>query len=80
MGDQKHGTNIEAPLDTIKQADREVMQEFMNKLLSMRQEEKEVILKDWTFVLQCGNIQFGKVVLQALRLLEKEMGKPLLLS
>ncbi len=80
LGDQKHGTNIEAPLDTIKQADREVMQEFMNKLLSMRQEEKEVILKDWTFILQCGNIQFGKVVLQALRLLEKEMGKPLLLS
>ena len=25
LGDQKHGTNIEAPLDTIKQAVREVM-------------------------------------------------------
>ena len=80
LGDQKHGTNIEAPLETIKQADREVMQEFMSKLLSMNQEEKEIVLKNWTFNLQCGNTQFGKVVLQALRLLEKEMGKPLLLS
>ena len=25
LGDQKHGTNIEAPLDTIKQAVREVV-------------------------------------------------------
>lgn len=80
LGDQKHGTNIEAPLETIKQADREVMKEFMDKLSSMKQEEKEIVLRNWTFVLQCGNTQFGKVVLQALRLLEKEMGKPLLLS
>lgn len=28
LGDQKHGTNIEAPLDTIKQALAEVMQEY----------------------------------------------------
>ena len=80
LGDQKHGTNIEAPLETIKQADREVMQEFMSKLLSMNQQEKEIVLKNWTFVLQCGNTQFGKIVLEALRKLEKEMGKPLLLS
>lgn len=28
VGDQKHGTNVEAPLDTIKQAVREVLQDY----------------------------------------------------
>ena len=80
LGDQKHGTNIEAPLETIKQANREVMEEFLTKLLSMNSEEREIVLKNWTFNLQCGNTQFGKIVLQSIRLLEKELGKPLLLS
>ena len=32
LGDQKHGTNIEAPLDTIKQANRESFLELMSEL------------------------------------------------
>ena len=32
LGDQKHGTNIEAPLDTIKQASAEAVMEVLSKL------------------------------------------------
>lgn len=32
LGDQKHGTNVEAPLDTIKQASTEALLEVMTKL------------------------------------------------
>ncbi len=32
LGDQKHGTNIEAPLDTIKQANRETLLELLSEL------------------------------------------------
>ena len=32
LGDQKHGTNIEAPLDTIKQANREAVLEVLSEL------------------------------------------------
>lgn len=32
LGDQKHGTNIEAPLDTIKQANRESILEVLSEL------------------------------------------------
>lgn len=32
LGDQKHGTNIEAPLDTIKQANKEAFLEVLSKL------------------------------------------------
>lgn len=32
LGDQKHGTNIEAPLDTIKQAQRETLLEVLSSL------------------------------------------------
>lgn len=32
LGDQKHGTNIEAPLDTIKQASTEALLEVMSRL------------------------------------------------
>lgn len=31
LGDQKHGTNIEAPLDTIKQANKEAFLEVLSK-------------------------------------------------
>ena len=33
LGDQRHGTNIEAPLDTIKQAVREVLGSGGNRVL-----------------------------------------------
>lgn len=32
LGDQKHGTNVEAPLDTIKQAQRETLLEVLSSL------------------------------------------------
>lgn len=32
LGDQKHGTNVEAPLDTIKQAQRESILEVLSEL------------------------------------------------
>jgi len=32
LGDQKHGTNVEAPLDTIKKANRESILEVLSEL------------------------------------------------
>ena len=72
LGDQKHGTNIEAPLETIKQANREVMREFKGT-------NGDVVLKNLTVVTQFGNKEFKKMVLDSIRLSEKEIGKPLLL-
>lgn len=80
LGDQKHGTNIEAPLETIKQANREVMQEFMNGFSGLNSTEKELIFRNLTFVLQFGKKDFNKLVIDSLRLSEKELGKPLLVS
>lgn len=80
LGDQKRGTNIEAPLETIKQANREVMQEFMGSLSSLSDSEREIVLKNLTFVLQFGNNDFKKVVYDSIRLTEKELGRPLFVS
>ena len=80
LGDQKHGTNIEAPLETIKQANREVMKEFLDSLFSLNSNEREIIFKNLTFVLQFGKKSFDKLVLESLRLSEKELGKQLLVS
>lgn len=80
LGDQKHGTNIEAPLETIKQANREVMKEFLDSLFSLNSNEREIVFKNLTFVLQFGKKSFDKLVLESLRLSEKELGKQLLVS
>lgn len=80
LGDQKHGTNIEAPLETIKQANREVMQEFLGTLSSLSDQEREIVLKNMTFVLQFGSNNFQKIVIDSIRLSEKELGKQLLLA
>lgn len=80
LGDQKKGTNIEAPLDTIKQANREVMEEFMDMIMDMNNTTREIILKNLTFVIQLGSKDFRKVVMEAVRLSEKELGKPLFVS
>lgn len=80
LGDQKHGTNIEAPLDTIKQANREVMQEFLNDLTGLNANEREIVFKNLTIVAQFGNRDFAKLVVDAVRLAEKELGKPLFVS
>lgn len=82
LGDQKHGTNIEAPLETIKQANREVLEEFFNKLDSFgfNDTDKEVIFKNLTFVLQFGSSHFQKFVIDTIRAYENEIGKQLLVS
>lgn len=80
LGDQKHGTNIEAPLETIKQANREVMQEFLGTLANLNDQEREIVLKNMTFVLQFGSSNFQKIVIDSIRLSEKELGKQLLLA
>lgn len=80
LGDQKHGTNIEAPLETIKQANREVMQEFLDGMLGLNNAEREIVFRNLTFVLQFGKKDFNKLVIEALRISEKELGKQLLVS
>lgn len=80
LGDQKHGTNIEAPLETIKQANREVMQEFIGLLSNLNNNEKEIVFRNLTIVAQFGNKDFTKLVVEAVRLAEKEMGKQLFVS
>ena len=80
LGDQKHGTNIEAPLETIKQANREVLAEFFNKMKNWPSEVIEVVLKNITFVLQFGTGPIQKLVMEAIRLTEKEIGKQLLVN
>jgi len=80
LGDQKHGTNIEAPLETIKQANREVLQEFMGALMGLNNNEREIVFKNLTIVAQFGNKDFSKLVVEAVRLAEKELGKQLFVS
>lgn len=80
LGDQRHGTNIEAPLETIKQANREVMQEFIGSLMGLSSNDREIVFKNLTIVAQFGNKDFSKLVVEAVRLAEKELGKPLFVS
>lgn len=80
LGDQRHGTNIEAPLETIKQANREVMQEFLGSLMGLNNNDREIVFKNLTIVAQFGNKDFSKIVVEAVRLAEKELGKPLFVS
>lgn len=81
LGDQKHGTNIEAPLETIKQANREVMQEFLGTLSNLNNGERDIVLRNLTFVLQFGTgNNFQKLVIDSIRLSEKELGRQLLLA
>ena len=80
LGDQKHGTNIEAPLETIKQANREVMEEFVGVLSNLDNKEREIVFKNLTIITQLGTSSVKKVVLDSIRLSEKELGKQLLLA
>lgn len=80
LGDQKHGTNIEAPLETIKQANREVMEEFVGTLSNLDNRDREIIFKNLTIITQLGTSSVKKVVLDSIRLSEKELGKQLLLA
>lgn len=80
LGDQRHGTNIEAPLETIKQANREVLQEFIGALSGLSGNDREIVFRNLTIVAQFGNKDFSKIVVEAVRLAEKELGKPLFVS
>lgn len=80
LGDQKHGTNIEAPLDTIKQANREVLSEFLGNI-GINGQDREIVLKNWQFVLQLGkNRTFAKMVIDEIKEYEKETNKQFLLA
>lgn len=80
LGDQRKGVNIEAPLETIKQADREVMLEFMDMLNNLNSKEKEIVFKNLTIVAQFGTKSAQKLVYDSVRLSEKELGRPLFVS
>lgn len=80
LGDQKHGTNIEAPLETIKQATREVLSEFLGNM-GINGKDKEIVLKNWQFVLQLGNNKtFAKMVIDEIKKYERETNTQFLLS
>ena len=80
LGDQKHGTNIEAPLDTIKQANREVLEEFMSKYDGMNSKDKEIVIQALTIINRIGNNDLSKTVVKGVRIAEKDLGKPLFVS
>lgn len=79
LGDQKHGTNIEAPLDTIKQANREVLEEVLGRI-GINGQDREIVLKNWQFILQFGNTTLGKIIIDEIRKYEKETGTQFLLA
>lgn len=79
LGDQKHGTNIEAPLETIKQANREVLEEVFNRI-GLNSGDKEIILKNWQFILQFGNTTLGKIFIEEVKKYEKEANTQFLLT
>ena len=76
LGDQKHGTNIETPLETMKQAFREVLNEFKG----LSDNEREIVFRNLTFIAQFGNKTFQKLVVDSLRAEEKATGTTLLLN
>lgn len=79
LGDQKHGTNIEAPLDTIKQANREVLEEVLGRI-GINDQDREIVLKNWQFILQFGNTTLAKIVIDEIKKYEKETNTQFLLS
>lgn len=79
LGDQKHGTNIEAPLETIKQANREVLEEILGRA-GVGSQTKEIILKNWQFILQFGGTEFGKLIIDEIKKYEDETGTQFLLA
>lgn len=79
LGDQKHGTNIEAPLETIKQANREVLEEILGRT-GVEGQSKEIILRNWQFILQFGSTEFGKLIIDEIKKYEDETGTQFLLA
>lgn len=79
LGDQKHGTNIEAPLDTIKQANREVLEEIFGRN-GIDEQSKEIILRNWQFILKFGGTEFGKLSIDEIKKYQDETGTQFLLG
>lgn len=78
LGDQRHGTNIEAPLETIKQANREVLDE--RDRIHNNSEKKTIIIERLEIPLECDKREIGRASYKGLKLLEIESGKYILLS
>jgi len=80
LGDQKHGTNIETPAKLMSDIFDERLEHFFNKLDSLSNDVKEIVFRNLTIVAQFGNRDFQKLVIDAVRLTEKEIGRPLFVS
>lgn len=59
LGDQKHGTNIEAPLDTIKQAVAEELAEYIDAMMTGFQAVVDAV-NDKDFDVRIGDNAIGK--------------------
>lgn len=80
LGDQKHGTNIETPASLMADIFDERLAKFFDKFNSLNNDIQEIVLKNLTFVIQLGAKDFKKIVMEAIRLSEKELGRPLFVS
>ena len=76
LGDQRHGTNIETPLETMKDAFRDVL----NETKGMSSQEKEIVFRNMTLIAQFGTKTFQKLTIDSIRAEEKETGTTLLLN
>lgn len=76
LGDQKHGTNIETPLETMKDAFRDVLKETNG----MTPQEREIIFRNLTLIAQFGTKTFQKLTIDSIRAEEKETGTTLLVN
>ena len=79
LGDQKHGTNIEAPLDTIKRANEEVFDEKLGSLqdllYSLGNSNRDIVIDRLEAPLYCDNREIGRASIKGIRIAEKENGK-----
>jgi len=80
LGDQKHGTNIETPVNLMAKTFDERLEKFFSKFNGLANDIKEIVFKNFTIVAQFGDRNFQQLVLDAVRLTEKEIGKPLFVS
>lgn len=80
LGDQKHGMNLETPVSLMGDVFDDRLNKFFSKMERFTSQVKEIILKNMTFIIQMGTTDFKKIVIEAIRLTEQEIGRPLLLN
>lgn len=80
LGDQRHGTNIETPAKLMADIFDERLARFFERFNSFTNEVKEIVFRNLTIVAQFGTRDFKKLVIDAVRLSEKELGRPLFVS